>query len=119
MTEENKPDELVNAINNMTTVLQSLADMIHDSVKINHEHMNKSLGYLDDISRGTIEIAKAFGFHDGEAGSVYHIAGSLNSIKFGMPNYKPKKSKLGRSKDSFLKRDKDTVLDQPVDIKST
>tara|TARA_Y100001972_G_C7577201_1_gene289562 strand:- start:155 stop:511 length:357 start_codon:yes stop_codon:yes gene_type:complete len=118
MTEENKTDDLVSAVNNLTAVLQSLTDIVHDSAKNNAAHMSKTEVYLDEISRGTLEIAKAFGFHDGQPGSVYHIAGSLNSIKFGMPNYKPKRTNLGRSKNSSnLKRDKDTVLDQPVDIR--
>tara|TARA_B100002019_G_C21274599_1_gene604578 strand:- start:6263 stop:6637 length:375 start_codon:yes stop_codon:yes gene_type:complete len=116
-TNQNKYDTIVTAINEMTAVLQSLCDVVHDSAKMQAEQQSKTIEFLDEISRGTTEIAKAFILdEESGAGSVYHIAGSLNSIKFGMPNYKPKKSKLGRAKSFQSNFKKDPVLDQHVDI---
>lgn len=106
-------DRIANSLDSMTTIMQSIADIMHDANLVQTEH-------LDEIARSTTEIAKAFGHHDGESGAVYHMAGSLNSIKFGMPNYKPHQKhakkrnvKLGRNL-----RPNETVIDQAVNASS-
>ena len=121
--------------NNMTDVIEVLAsiavslgamnknlsDMSKDlntfgkAISDNTFQQTKELGSikvrLESIAESSTAMSKAFYYNtdEGKPGSVYHIAGSLNSIKHAMPGFQP-------NPNSKFKQDH-KVVDQSMDGK--
>jgi len=92
----------------LTFQLQKTNDALH---KIDKTISNSTV-VLSDIAESNRNIAEAFYYVDGQSGSVYHMAGSLNGIKHAI-GHKPNPNKVF----GHMKKSKDhAVLNQKVEI---
>jgi hypothetical protein len=123
MIEENNKNDMaeafslvVKSLNNVCTQMQAIGDKIATmDQNMQKQIKNASVGinqHLGSIAESNQNIAEAFYYVDGQSGSVYHMAGSLNGIKHGM-GYKPNPNKVFGN----MKKNKDhAVLNQKVQI---
>jgi hypothetical protein len=113
--------QLARAIESLSFVvdekLQALSDEIHDLTKTHTKDMSKVNKYMEEIAASTGAIANSFYYTEEDgAGSIYHLAGSVNSIKLAMPNYRPKKAKFGKVSRGRKNKDMEpeAVIDQQL-----
>jgi len=121
MTDENNSD-LTEALSliavSLGKISQTLASIDQNFVTMTKDQTSQ----LKDLTDCTEAIADAFYYVDGNAGSVYHLAGSMNSIKHSMPNYAPNPhSKFGDSNKKKRRSGHPSgkaqqAFEQPVDL---
>ena len=123
MTDENQNSDLTEALSLIAVSLGKInqnLERVAGTLEQQEAHSAKGTQHLKDLTECTAAIADAFYYVDGTAGSVYHMAGSLNSIKHSMPNYAPNpNSKFGKA--ANRRRAPQTgraqpQFEQPVDI---
>jgi hypothetical protein len=107
---------VVKSLNNVCTQLDAIGQRITNMDEAIVKQMkNASVGinqHLGSIAESNQNIAEAFYYVDGQSGSVYHMAGSLNGIKHAI-GHKPNPNKVF----GHMKKNKDhAVLNQKVEI---
>jgi len=123
MTDENQNTDLTEALSLIAVSLGKISQTLENAVTVLQENTTtakETSEHMKHLAECTEAIADAFYFVDGTAGSVYHMAGSLNSVKHAMPNYAPNpNSKFGGSKTrrrSHTPTRQQPQFEQPIDI---